>query len=65
MGLAECGELLGLPKLTIPAPYSITNMREYLLGDRAGFEAYALRDAEIAVRYALQVRNFLRPGADD
>lgn len=57
MGLAECGELLGLPKLTIPAPYSITNMREYLLGDRAGFEAYALRDAEIAVRYALQVRN--------
>lgn len=58
MGLAECGELLGLPKLTIPAPYSITNMREYLLGDRAGFEAYALRDAQIAVRYALQVRNF-------
>ncbi|MBB8931019.1 hypothetical protein [Escherichia coli] len=58
MGLAECGELLGLPKLTIPAPYSITNMHEYLLGDRAGFEAYALRDAEIAVRYALQVRNF-------
>lgn len=58
MGLAECGELLGLPKLTIPAPYSITNMREYLLGDRAGFEAYALRDAEIAVRYALQVCNF-------
>ncbi|EGL9804191.1 hypothetical protein IMD45_004426 [Escherichia coli] len=58
MGLAECDELLGLPKLTIPAPYSITNMREYLLGDRAGFEAYALRDAEIAVRYALQVRNF-------
>lgn len=58
MGLAECGELLGLPKLTVPAPYSITNMREYLLGDRAGFEAYALRDAEIAVRYALQVRNF-------
>ncbi|EHB0466679.1 hypothetical protein JQ026_004243 [Escherichia coli] len=58
MGLAECGELLGLPKLTIPAPYSITNMREYLLGDRAGFEAYALRDAEMAVRYALQVRNF-------
>ncbi|WP_139513353.1 hypothetical protein [Escherichia coli] len=58
MGLAECGELLGLPKLTIPAPYSITNMREYLLGDRAGFEAYALRDAEIAVRYALQIRNF-------
>ncbi|HGF5780847.1 TPA: hypothetical protein ACF2XB_003968 [Escherichia coli] len=58
MSLAECGELLGLPKLTIPAPYSITNMREYLLGDRAGFEAYALRDAEIAVRYALQVRNF-------
>ncbi|EHP0861475.1 hypothetical protein KNZ39_003027 [Escherichia coli] len=58
MGLAECGELLGLPKLTIPAPYSITNMREYLLGDKHGFEAYALRDAEIAVRYALRIQKF-------
>lgn len=38
MGLAECGELLGLPKLTIPAPYSITNMREYLLGTEQGLK---------------------------
>lgn len=58
MGLSECGELLGLPKLTIPAPYSISDMRHYLKGDRRGFEAYALRDAEIAVRYALQVKFF-------
>ncbi|HED2449427.1 TPA: hypothetical protein R4Y36_002356 [Enterobacter hormaechei subsp. hoffmannii] len=58
MGLSECGELLGLPKLTIPAPYSISDMRHYLKGDRRGFEAYALRDAEIAVRYALQVKSF-------
>lgn len=58
MGLSECGELLGLPKLTIPAPYSISDMRHYLKGDRRGFEAYALRDAEIAVRYALRVKSF-------
>nr|WP_241261897.1 DNA polymerase [Leclercia adecarboxylata] len=58
MGLAECGQLLGLPKLTIPAPYSISDMRQYLKGDRRGFEAYAVRDAEIAVRYALQVKSF-------
>ena len=58
MGLTECGELLGLPKLTIPAPYSISDMRQYLKGDRRGFEAYAIRDAEIAVRYALQVKSF-------
>lgn len=58
MGLTECGELLGLPKLTIPAPYSISDMRQYLKGDRRGFEAYAVRDAEIAVRYALQVKSF-------
>jgi len=37
MGLAECGQLLGLPKLTIPAPYSISDMRQYLKGDRRGF----------------------------
>lgn len=58
MGLAECGQLLGLPKLTIAAPYSISDMRQYLKGDRRGFEAYAVRDAEIAVRYALQVKSF-------
>ncbi|WP_370649912.1 hypothetical protein [Leclercia sp. G3L] len=58
MGLAECGQLLGLPKLTVPAPYSINDMRQYLKGDRRGFEAYAVRDAEIAVRYALQVKSF-------
>ena len=58
MGLSECGELLGLPKLTIPAPYSISDMRHYLKGDRRGFEAYAVRDAEIAVRYALRVKSF-------
>jgi len=58
MGLAECGQLLGLPKRTVPAPYSINDMRQYLKGDRRGFEAYAVRDAEIAVRYALQVKSF-------
>jgi hypothetical protein len=41
MGLAECGQLLNLPKLTIPAPYSITRMRQYLEADPEGFKTYA------------------------
>ncbi|EKN3392646.1 hypothetical protein O1Y80_000796 [Yersinia enterocolitica] len=59
-GLADVGKMLGLPKLTIPAPYSISRMREYLSGDPQGFANYALRDAEIAVRYGLAFREFIR-----
>lgn len=58
--LRAVGQLLDLPKLEIPAPYSIERMDEYLAGDRAGFEAYAMRDAEIAVRYAMRLAAFAR-----
>ena len=56
--LRSLGKQLGLPKLDIPKPYSIERMDEYLREDRAGFEAYAMRDAEIAVMYALRLAEF-------
>lgn len=57
-GLACLGEMVGLPKLAIPAPYSIERMAEYLEKDTAGFEQYALRDAEIVHRYVMQFFDF-------
>ncbi|MDV5170981.1 hypothetical protein [Photobacterium rosenbergii] len=56
--LADVGELLGLSKLEIPAPYSIERMDEYLEADKAGFEAYALRDAEVAALHMERVIEF-------
>lgn len=57
--LSALGIMLGLPKVEIPDGYSIERMDELLVGDKEGFERYALRDAEIAVKYALKVRDFL------
>ncbi|WP_217521523.1 hypothetical protein [Vibrio metschnikovii] len=59
--LADVGELVGLPKLDIPAPYSIERMDEYLANDPAGFEAYAMRDAEIT---ALHMERMLKIAQD-
>lgn len=56
--LRNIGVLLGKPKLDIPRPYSIERMDEYLQADRTGFEAYAMRDAEIAVEYARRLAAF-------
>jgi hypothetical protein len=52
---ATLGDLIGRPKLEIPPPYSITNMKRLLDEQPEVFKAYAIRDAEIAVRYALYV----------
>ncbi|MCJ8234674.1 DNA polymerase [Aeromonas veronii] len=57
--LSALGSMLGLPKEVIPEGYSIERMDELLVGDKEAFERYALRDAEIAVKYALKVRDFL------
>ncbi|MBE0507526.1 MAG: hypothetical protein IBX50_12545 [Marinospirillum sp.] len=56
--LDAVGQLLGLHKITIPEPYSIERMDEYLKADQAGFEAYAIRDAEIPARYLLWMMAF-------
>ncbi|WP_265434795.1 hypothetical protein [Aeromonas salmonicida] len=53
--LSALGTMLGLPKIDIPAGYSIERMSELLTGDPNAYERYALRDAEIAVKYAMQV----------
>lgn len=63
-GLAAVGELIGLPKLSLPAGYSIDRMDELLASNKAAFEAYALRDAEIAVKYGLQLHAFAKEGAN-
>lgn len=57
-GLATLGEIVGLEKLSIPEPYSIERMEEYLKEDKQGFEAYALRDAEIVFLYAMKLLDF-------
>lgn len=59
-GLASLGDIVDLPKLSIPAPYSIERMQEYLKKDKAGFERYALRDAEIVHKYIMQFFDFTK-----
>lgn len=58
--LRDIGQLIELPKLPIPQPYSIERMDEYLRLDPEGYYAYAMRDAEIAVRYAMRLAEFAR-----
>jgi len=60
MGLDAVGELIGLPKLDIPEPYDKSRMDLYLENDKEGFEAYAIRDAEIAVLYGLKATVFVK-----
>ena len=57
-GLAVLGDIVELPKLSIPEPYSIERMSDYLEADKAGFEAYAMRDAEIVHKYTMQLLDF-------
>lgn len=61
--LTELGNLLELPKLTIPDGYSIERMDLLLKGDKPTFEAYGIRDAEIPVRYMLKLQEFARKEA--
>ena len=59
-GLDAVGEMIGIPKLPIPPPYCITRMDELLEGDQEFFARYALRDAEIAVKYGLWMHDYVR-----
>lgn len=47
-GLKDVGESLGVPKLEIPAPYSITQMDVFLEEQPEQFKAYAINDAVIS-----------------
>lgn len=57
--LAALGTMLGLPKVDLPDGYSKERMDELLAGDKKAYDLYAIRDAELAVKYALNVRDFL------
>ena len=57
-GLSAVGELIGLPKLELPAGYTKDNMLKFKEEQRALFEEYAIRDAEIAVRYGMRMLAF-------
>lgn len=57
-GLAVIGEIIGLPKLELPPSYSKGDMRKFMLEQPSLFEAYAMRDAEIALAYGLNIFKF-------
>jgi len=52
--LASLGKLLDLPKLAV-SPDDYKKMDNFLQRDRKSYEAYAIRDAEIAAKYALSI----------
>ena len=56
--IKQMGELINLPKLDIPEGFSIERMDLLLLNNKAIFEAYGLRDSEIAVRYYEKLQVF-------
>lgn len=56
--IKDMGKLIDLPKLEIPDGFSIERMDLLLQHNKAAFEEYGLRDAEIAVRYFLKLQKF-------
>ncbi len=52
------GEAIGIPKIKLPAGYSIEKMSKLLEENKGAFEKYAVRDAEIAVKYGRYVEEF-------
>ncbi len=53
------GKAIKLDKIKLPKAYSIEKMSELLANDKILFEKYALRDAQIAVRYGLYMQEFV------
>ncbi|MGK5024689.1 hypothetical protein [Janthinobacterium sp. RB2R34] len=53
--LAYLGNVLGLPKIDLPAGFDKSDMASFQREEKKKFEAYGLRDAEIAVTYVLWV----------
>lgn len=58
-GLADIGKMVGIPKMYIPAPYSISRMDQFLKEQPELFERYAITDAEICYKYMVMTRNFV------
>ncbi|WP_348696469.1 hypothetical protein [Duganella fentianensis] len=53
--LAYLGQVLDLPKIDLPARFDKSDMAAFQRKEKKKFEAYGLRDAEIAVTYVLWV----------
>lgn len=53
--LAAVGQWLGIPKIDLPPGYGKSDMARFQREEPEAFEAYGLRDAEIAVKYVLWV----------
>ncbi|MFS0756508.1 DNA polymerase [Noviherbaspirillum sp. 1P10PC] len=56
--LDRIGSWLGLPKLELPEGYSKSRMDILLKENKAAFEEYAMRDAEITVRFLQHLEAF-------
>lgn len=56
--LDRIGAWLDLPKLELPDGYAKDRMDLLLQGDKPAFEAYAMRDAEITVRFLQHLEKF-------
>ncbi|HCG6983259.1 TPA: hypothetical protein NJ311_003619 [Vibrio parahaemolyticus] len=56
--LASVGELLKVPKVEIPEPYSISRMDEFLEAEPEQFVEYAVTDAIISARHFERVSSF-------
>ena len=60
VSLATLGAHLKLPKLAIPEGHSIAAMGALLAADKESFIDYGLRDAEIPVKYYIEILKFAR-----
>ena len=58
--LAAIGEYVGLPKSRSWTGYSIEEMERFREEQPEAFDEYALRDAEIAARYAVAIFNLFK-----
>nr|MBF4242104.1 hypothetical protein [Vibrio anguillarum] len=56
--LASVGELLKIPKVEIPEPYSISRMDEFLDGNRELYKKYSITDSIISARHFERVSAF-------
>ena len=58
--LDDLGDILGLEKLDLPTDHSKDQMQRFLKEQPEKFEAYAIRDAEIAARYLERIQKECR-----
>jgi hypothetical protein len=58
--LADVGEMIGIPKVELPAPYTKDRMDVLQASDPELFRRYAMTDAVIVVRFVIALRKVAR-----